>query len=84
LEHTFVVEGKTFNVDIKQQEFGGEKKFVFTVNKVQESKEGNTEASYILKPISLSSVKDLPEYWDRESECLNWIHNWIDLNNKNL
>jgi hypothetical protein len=87
LQHTFVIEGKTFNVDIQNKDYNGEKKFIFTINKLQENIGENIEATYILKALNLStvsSVKDIPEYWNSESECFNWAQNWVEHNIKRL
>lgn len=87
MKYTFVVEGKTFNVDVQRKQINGETKYICIMNKVQKNIEGNTEATYILKPINLSLgslEKDIPEYWKSESECFNWAHNWVDRNFKRL
>jgi hypothetical protein len=87
LKYTFVVEGKTFNVDVQPKEINKEAKYICIISKVQKNIEGNTEATYLLKPINLSAGslgKDIPEYWNSESECFNWTHNWVDHNHKRL
>jgi hypothetical protein len=85
LKYTFVVEGKTFTVDIQHKKVNEETKCICIISKAQKNAEGNTEAAYIFKPINLSSIeKDIPEYWNSESECFNWAHNWVDHNHKRL
>ena len=85
MEHTFVVEGKTFNVDIQKKETIGETKYVFIISKVRKNEGGNTESTNIpINLFSISSEGNIPEYWNSESECLNWAHNLVDRNHKRL
>lgn len=87
MKHTFVVEGKAFHVSIKQQEVDGETKYVLIINKDQISGEMNTDSTSTPKPINLfnvSSEENIPEYWNTEGECLNWVHNWVDRNHLRL
>ena len=87
MKYTFIVEGKTFNVDVQRTEINKETKYICIISKVQTNVEGDIEATYILKPINLSlgsPEKEIPEYWNSESECFNWMHNWVDRNHKSL
>lgn len=87
MKHTFVVEGKTFFVDIQQKMIGGEVKHVFIITKDCKRDDRITDATNITKSLNLfaiSSEGDIPEYWNSESECLNWVHNWVDRNHQKL
>lgn len=87
MKHIFVVEGKTFIVDIQQKIYNGEVKYVFIINKDCTSNGVNTDLANISKSTDLfaaSSEENIPEYWNSESECLNWAHNWVDRNHQRL
>jgi hypothetical protein len=87
LRYTFTVEEKTFDVNVQHKEINKETKYFFVISKIQNDVKGSAESTYVLNPINISSVsseKDIPEYWSNESECFNWAHNWVDRNHKKL
>lgn len=87
MKHTFVVGGKTFNVNIQHKMIDGETRYVFIINKERKGDGINTDSTNIPESINLftvSSEENIPEYWNSEGECLNWAHNWVDRNIQRL